>query len=440
MTGAGRAFRAISLGVLSALALSNCTPEPCDDVTAPPELSAFYSALHELERGARARPVRILHLGDSHIAGDRFSGSLQSRFAARFGDAGRGQMPPGIPFAYYRRQGIEFTSSENWTRFSSLSGGAVGPFGLSGLRLEAAEAGAWMRFRIADGPALNQIMLDLYEQPGGGTVAVELDGREVSRFETRSPVPGLMRVDLSGETARQVTLRLVGDGPVGVLGWGGSAATSGIVYEAHGIPGATVRIIDQWDEGMLAEQLRSMAPDLIILGYGTNEGFDDAVDGALYRRALANRMSWLRGQVPGASLAVIGAFDGARLPQWVESDVPRSALPCASLELHERATYGDLAANRDGVLGRWHAPPKLDTVRGAQAQAAAMGGAWYWDGAAAMGGACAIHDWVFADPPLAYGDHVHLTPEGADLLAERLWQALMRPYEAYACRRRLQMS
>ena len=92
------------------------------------------------------------------------------------------------------------------------------------------------------------------------------------------------------------------------------------------------------------------------------------------------------------------------------------------------------------VLARWHAPPSLGAVRAAQEEAAVAEGAFFWNAAAAMaageGAACAIHTWVLAEPPLAYSDHVHLTPAGAERLAARFWEALMGPYEAAQCRAR----
>ena len=38
-----------------------------------------------------------MQIGDSHTANDSFSGRLRELFQARFGDAGRGVMPPGCP-------------------------------------------------------------------------------------------------------------------------------------------------------------------------------------------------------------------------------------------------------------------------------------------------------------------------------------------------------
>ncbi len=428
---------------LLALLVSGCVSEPCDPSTpADPALSAFYDRLYALERGAGFDTLRILHLGDSHIAGDRFSGSLQRRFAARFGDAGRGQLPPGKPFPYYRRQGISIEASDGWTSFSSLSGIGVGPFGLSGYRTESASSEDWMSFTIEDGVPLQKVLLNVLQQPGGGSLLLDVDGAPAGHFETNGVAPRLMQLSVEVPMAQRVLVRPAGDGPVSLLGWGGEGAGPGIVYEAQGIPGATLRVMDAWDASIVAAELATLQPDLILLGYGTNEGFDDALDLDLYRLKLERRVQMLKAQLPKATILLLGAFDGARLPAWAELRVStqaasRAALPCQPLALHERATYADLSGDMDPVLGRWHAPPKLSDVQDVQKSVARAQGLAYWDGAAAMGGACAIHQYVFNEPPLAYGDHVHLTPAGADLMAAKLWERLIRPYDALVCRRRL---
>jgi len=171
---------------LLALTVSGCVSEPCDlSAPADPALSAFYDRLYALESGTGSDTLRILHLGDSHIAGDRFSGSLLRRFATRFGDAGRGQLPPGKPFPYYRRQGISVEASDGWTSFSSLSGIGVGPFGLSGYRTETASGDDWMSFTVEDGVPLQKIMLNVLQQPGGGSLSLDIDGVPAGRFETK---------------------------------------------------------------------------------------------------------------------------------------------------------------------------------------------------------------------------------------------------------------
>ncbi len=64
-------------------------------------LTAFHQALASLEAG-RTQRVNILQIGDSHTAGDHFSGRLRELFQGQFGNAGRGMLPPGSPFPYWR--------------------------------------------------------------------------------------------------------------------------------------------------------------------------------------------------------------------------------------------------------------------------------------------------------------------------------------------------
>ena len=421
--------------------LSACASSPCPEAGQPdPGLRHFHDALHALEQG-QLEQVRVLHLGDSHVAGDNFSGALQALMATRFGDAGRGQMPPGRAFPYYHRQGFSFAMSDGWTLFSVKTGRQVGPFGLTGFRAESASADDWMSFSIKDRGALSVVRLQLLEQPGGGSLSVELNGVPAASYPTSAGVPAPVEIALAGGAVRSVRVRPVGDGPVALLGWGGETDSPGILYEAQGFSGATLNVMDGFDPTLVTAELAARPPHLIILGFGTNEGFDDALNPVLYRRMMRKRVEWLRAQAPQASLLVIGAFDGARLPRWAASrrpidDAPRAALPCGELALHERATYAEMSAARDPRLARWHAPPNLAAVRRVQAMVAAGQGIAYWDGAAAMGGACGVHVMAFQEPPLAYGDHVHLTPAGAAHVAAKLWLALMEGYEARACRAR----
>lgn len=99
--------------------------------------------------------------------------------------------------------------------------------------------------------------------------------------------------------------------------------------------------------------------------------------------------------VPDTSFALLGPFDGAR---------QGSGEPCG-----------------DG----WATPPRLAAVREVLQTLAGEKGAWFWDGAEAMGGRCSVQRWAMEDPPLAYADRVHLRPAGAALLGEALWTALM---------------
>ena len=104
--------------------------EDIPDIPANVALSRFFSALAKVEAHQPGKTVTILHLGDSHIAADRFSGDLREQFQSRFGDAGRGMLMPGL----YLADGVKFDRGGEWQ--AALSTGKVsGPYGLSGAKL-----------------------------------------------------------------------------------------------------------------------------------------------------------------------------------------------------------------------------------------------------------------------------------------------------------------
>lgn len=370
---------------------------------APGELSQFHAALRALEREERRAPVTILHLGDSHIALDHLTGVLRARWQAGYGDAGRG-LQPGIPYRYYAPQGYGVSMEGPWEVASSLRADARGPFGIQGFRATASQSGASIEIRAAHD--IGAIEIEAASAPEAGSLLVEAGEAAAQRFSTRGVRGELARLRVSVAKTRRVRLSVAGDGPVSLLGIAVLSGHPGVRYDSYGITGATVDVIGHWDARIVEGQLAALRPDLIILGYGTNEGFNGALDLDAYARRLAAAIARFRRMAPQASIAVLGPFDGAR-----------------------RVKAGEADNCGDG----WATPAKLDALRERQRRVAQEAGAWFFDGSRVMGGACGIHDWAKAAPPLAWPDHVHLKPEGAHRAGEALLAALMQPFEKAGC-------
>lgn len=404
MTGAGPALstdvsrlRAARLAVACLLAAClAAAPLRADDCPpAPPGLESFYAAIDAIEAGTRDRPLTVLHLGDSHISLDHLPRALRQRWQARFGDAGRGLMP-GVPYRYYAPDGFELSMRGPWAIVSSLPRATEGPFGLQGFRATADRHDAVMTMTALE-PFVS-VTLEVAGGPDTGAVMLKLGDAAPFRLSTRRAERGLVRLTVPAAASRAV-LWPAGPDPVHLLGWSvahaGEADRPGIRYDSHGIVAATAAITARWDEGIVTTQIAALKPDLVILGYGTNEGFDNGLDRAAYKALVGGLMDRIGQAAPGVSFALLGPFDGAR--------------------------RGTGEACGQG----WKTPPRLALVRGVMQELAAERGGWYWDGAAAMGGRCSVHRWAMATPPLAYADRVHLRPAGAALLGETLWGALM---------------
>lgn len=393
-------------------------------------LAPFYAALGDLERGVRRRPVTVLHLGDSHIASDRFTGDLRELLQVRFGDSGRGLMMPGFPFAYYRARGVRFTKSAGWTVRSSLHKHA-GPYGLTGVRLTARKADAWLRLASTEG-AFEWAEVTLLTGPKQGTAVISVgDARKA--VQTRADAQGAKRVRIDRKGSK-LTVRPKGDGAVTVLSWAIGNNRPGVRYVNLGIPSATADITRRWDDALIADDLKALRPELIVFGYGTNEGFNDGLDVAAYRERVMAFLQRLQAHAPNASLLMIGPADSARFPRFARAGRKASTLKgasCRELDAEERRTYRILARARSKRLARWHPPPKLAAVREALREVAGRSNAMYWDWSKVMGGPCGVHDWVNAKPALAASDHVHITAAGSKRTAEALYLELMSGLEAH---------
>ncbi len=384
-------------------------------------LGRFFKAL-AATRGRAGRTVTILHLGDSHIAADRFSGDLREAFQSRFGDAGRGMLMPWL----YLARGVKFERGGRWQAALSTEG-AGGLFGLTGAKLSSDSRDAWLRITATGQPfAWAEITLEHGPGAGGAIIGVNSDlwsyppGRGSRGLRT-------VRIEKSGQ---EILVKPRGDGWVTVHSVRIGKRGPGVRYVNFGLPGATVATPLAWNSAQLSAEMKRLAPYLIVLGYGTEEAFDDRLDLAVYEMKAAATLARLRQAAPQASFLIIGPPDVARRPDFAASAGPSSDV-CRAIGKKERRIYARLLRKRNPRVAHWHPPLQLDGVRAALRRVAAENGAYFWDWSKLMGGTCGIHAWVHAKPPLADNNHIHLTGEGSKRSAKMLFRELMTAFDAF---------
>jgi hypothetical protein len=415
----------------AALLLSSCiesgssAPKAAAEASSRSSLAAFHQALASLEAG-RTRRINIVQIGDSHTAGDRFSGRLRELFQGRFGNAGRGMLPPGAPFPYWRPAQVHVEQKGRWEVLSSNRRDYPQvPYGLSGFVLRSGAAGAVIALE-ADTP-FDTAEVTFFRQPSGGHLEALVDGNRVDEIDMRGPAWKMDRASFSAPGGTRLELRVRGDGQVDIADWSVYRRDRGVTLSSHGFVGASIGLMGRWNEANVAAELRQLSPALIILAFGTNEGFESVDALGDYGAILDSRIGQLRAAVPGASIAIVGPPDAERLPDTCGPRGPaRDNAPCAPLSVAEARDYDRLLARRDRSLCRWHAPAGIALVRQQQRQAAARTGAFFWDWSAVQGGACGSARW--AQEGLGHRDHVHMLDGGYALSAERFHDALMRSY------------
>jgi lysophospholipase L1-like esterase len=381
---------------------------------APLALDHFYRDLARLEAGEIVH-LRIVQLGDSHTAGDVFSGRLRSRLQERFGASGRGAMPPGKTYPGIRQKEVSLSQSGPWTMRNSKLGMVDQAFGLSGFVAISGAAGATMQVTPTEDRTFHRARIEFLHAVDGPGMEILLDGAVVETVVTEGPdgQPGF--VEVAAEDGAR-SLGLVAQGPnLLVKSWSLLRREPGIVVESFGIIGATVRVMERWSETSVAADVAALPPSLVLLAFGTNEGFEINLDPRDYTQAFTVALGRLTRWAPQASLLVVGPPDGQR-----------TAGPCQEPKGGKPAKAG-----RKAPPCRWFTPANLPIVRGVQRRVAAEAGIAFWDWSSVMAEPGGISRWVAANPPLARADHIHFTLSGYELAADALYEQLMDGYTQY---------
>jgi lysophospholipase L1-like esterase len=206
-----------------------------------------------------------------------------------------------------------------------------------------------------------------------------------------------------------VALRTLGDGPVDLLSWSAARAAPGLIYANLGTISATIRLINRWSPEVTRIELDHFRPSLLVIAFGTNEGFRSDPDPG-YGEDFTAAVRRLMALAPAASILIMGPPDG----DWPAHRAGGLPADCPD-KFHDRA--------------EWHKPAWLEATREAQRRAAEANGWAFFDWSAAMGGPCAMDAWSSLDPPLAQPDHVHLRAAGYRRTADALLATLLDGYD-----------
>jgi lysophospholipase L1-like esterase len=424
-----------ALGLAAALMLAGpAAAEPCAGLCGGQALAPVFRALEAARSGRRERPVHIIQIGDSHTANDYIAGALRDQLQFKFGHGGRGVLPPGAPYRGFDMRLVQVSQSGDWRAELSFAPpfnpahpeqprlyAAPGPFGVSGYRLTATAPSA-LTLDAESGAAFTRAVVCALAAPGAGAVTLSA-GAAHERFPLDAKATQAVCHSLR-TAVPQHQLRLTTEGgPVSLLSWA-TFADGGVALSNLGVSGTQLKDFAARDDGVLTAEFEAYRPDLIILAYGTNEGYGSAVDSAAYEALLKDQLRRLKRLTHGVPVLVLGAPDADTLrPDLYGTG---GTFPqCEPLSDDEQRDFSILIAQHSPRLARWYPPAGLAAIRGAQKRAALAEGAAFWDWGARMGGPCAAHRMSLADPHLVRGDHIHYTVEGGVKIAGLLFADLM---------------
>jgi lysophospholipase L1-like esterase len=342
--------------------------------------------------------LRILQIGDSHTAADLFTGEVRKELQARYGDGGAGYVDIGQPHPGVRSAVLKTSLSEGWTYNALQKSGDASRFYLSGFDAEASRSGERLVFTAPQVMPYDVIEIEFVASPGSGSVDITLDDLPpIHRSLVSSKRDRIVeRLLPDGSGPRQISklsITTTENKPVIVSSVSIVNTTYGVSYSNVGYPGATIDIVNKFDPRLFGHELQRINPQIVVLAFGTNEGFNDNLDLAAYRERYLDVIGMIRKNLPMARIVLIGPADGNRV------------------SLRGAARRAESADAYEGSCP-WPTPPKLRGVREVQRQIAEDQSLPFWDWSGIMARKCGAHAWFTANPRLMAADHVHFTAEG----------------------------
>jgi lysophospholipase L1-like esterase len=260
---------------------------------------------------------------------------------------------------------------------------------------------------------------------------------------------------VTAETPQTQAVLVTDSGPVTLTSWASFSGAGGVAVSNLGVVGAELRHFARTDDQALREEFRAYHPDLVVLEFGTNDGFVGHFSVATFEERLREQIRRVRELSGGAPILVIGAPDAetkradlrhneddfAPMPSesaTAGTPLPDESRPAQAGEDPDEALIAEIADRAEAArtenverVAAWFSPPALAQVRAVERRVALESGAAFWDWGMRMGGPGAADRWAEAVPPLTRADHVHTTTAGGVEVAAMLEADFERAYAAY---------
>ena len=358
--------------------------------------------------------IHVLHYGDSQIEGDRITGFLRNRFQQRFGGTGGGLV--SLVEVNNIDGAISVENVGDWKRYTL--------FGKTDKDVNHKKYGVMLSFsRFA--PLYNDSIINdsilykgevklskasssyancykfsnlklLYGNNKKPVNVEVMDGEKLLGYETLLPTEGLQIISWKlEEVPKEITLKFSGkDSPdlyaISV------ESDKGVAFDNIPLRGSSGTDFARGDLTLLKECYERLNVKLLIFEFGVNVVPNIQEDYKFYENWIYGQLSTLRRIHPDMGIIVIG--------------------------------ISDMSLKTENGMESY---PNIEKIRDAQKKAAFRANCAFWDFYQAMGGKNSMPSWVNADPPMAAKDYTHLSPRGARIVSEMLYNALINEYNEF---------
>jgi lysophospholipase L1-like esterase len=244
--------------------------------------SMLYPFFEKLKNIEKYKKVNILHIGDSHVQGNFFSSIVRKTLQDEFGNGGIGFVFP-YNLAKTNSETNKFavwSSQDSWNscRISKKSGCSPQMvFGISGYGLAAENNNFEISLEVPEYYKFDQITL-FYpnETPpfslkndlcAANLIGIVSENKFFAKYQSPAPMTNLHIFRNNNYSCCKNYNNYNFHGAFL------ENDSAGIIYSSIGVNGA--KAVDFVQNSMFFEQILAIAPDLLIVSFGTNEAFSD---------------------------------------------------------------------------------------------------------------------------------------------------------------------
>lgn len=303
----------VFVGLMGVKAQSTCPIKPSKNrIEFAHNLMDVHTKLYHLQHGWDSSFV-VVHIGDSHIQLDHFTGAIRADMHRIFGDCGEGVLFPYSTCKSFGPRNLESKATGTWICNTVCNNNLCDELGVTGYTLRTTDPKAALEFKyltpgmmldtpIVEPPSVRRVTV----WHGKGDFPLTVDGKggelKVATDNRHSP-DGLCTTIIDNYVAGQ-PLRLCfkpGSDSLGQFRFHGISfdrpKPTGVQYHHCGVVGAQFPYFVK-NAKLAVAQLAALKPDLIVFSYGSNESYMPNFDPKQYEGGIEQAMKAIRAAVP----------------------------------------------------------------------------------------------------------------------------------------------
>jgi len=346
-------------------------------------LSHFSEKLHQLKSTGKGK-IRIAYFGDSMIEGDLLTQTLRKLLQSEFGGYGVGFLPIQTNVGNFRQTAS--INGNGWNAANFMTKGAKNMY-ISGFSFNGMGNTTFTDKSLKTASSLQKFLL--YGNSNGGNII--FNGSNIG-LNGNSAVNKQL---LASDTLLSVKLKSnVANVPLYGLSF---ESENGIILDNFSFRGITGIEFKKIDEDFLKAVQNANDYDLIVMQYGVNLLWKpDTKDFSFYTKNMNPVLEKFNRAFPKSDILLVSS--------------------------------ADRAFNYNGT---WQTATGVPNVLETQAKLAFDNHLAFYNLFESMGGENSIVDWASQNPPLANKDYIHPNAKGTDVLAKKIYDALMKDYKKY---------